>query len=442
MYNIKDFGAVGDGVNLDSSAIQNAIDECSANGGGMVLIPAGKYICGTIHMKSHVHVLFEKGAVIYGSKTIADFDPLEENPAKNQYQDISHSYFHHSLFHADNVEDIAITGFGKIDMQSEWEVTDKWCRACKIIAFKECREVVIRDLVMRNATDLAVYLAGCEYVTISGLNLAAHVDGISPDSCRNVTISDCIVDTGDDAIVPKCSYTLGYMKTMENMTISNCVCRSNCVAIKFGTESNSAFRNITVTGCTIYNTVMKGISMEIRDGAVAEGISISNITMQNVGTPIMLEVIHRARGPEPCPVGSIRNVSISNVVITGPYPEEYQVTMARNAKLFFDNQVTARPKHAPIIITGQPDSFIRNLSLSNITFAAPGGGTENDRNTVVPEVRGESPTRIPAGKKYPAYGMFARYVDNMKLYNVEFMTEKEDARDAIVLENVMRYKNM
>ena len=116
--------------------------------------------------------------------------------------------------------------------------------------------------------------------------------------------------------------------------------------------------------------------------------------------------------------------------------------MARNAKLFFDNQVTARPKHAPIIITGQPDSFIRNLSLSNITFAAPGGGTENDRNTVVPEVRGESPTRIPAGKKYPAYGMFARYVDNMKLYNVEFMTEKEDARDAIVLENVMRYKNM
>lgn len=442
MYNVKDFGAMGNGVNLDSPAIQKAIDTCSENGGGTVFLPVGKYVCGTIHMKSHVHLLFEKCAVILGSKNIADFDPLEENPSNSEYQDLSHSYFHHSLFHADNVEDIAITGFGKIDMQSEWEVTDTWCRACKIIAFKECREVIIRDLVMLNATDLAVYLAGCEYVTISGLNIAAHVDGISPDCCRNVTISDCIVDTGDDAIVPKCSYTLGYLKAMENLTISNCVCRSSASAIKFGTESNSAFRNITVTGCTIYNTGLKGLAIQACDGAVIEGLTISNISMQNVGNPILMMILDRARGPKPCPVGIIRNVNISNVVITGPYPDEYQVTMAQNARDYFDNNVTAKQKPIPFLIAGQPDSPIQNLTLSNITFVAPGGGTEEDREIKLPEVRDGYPISDMFGPKFPAYGMWARHVDNIKLYNVEFMTEKPDARDAVVLENVTRFKNI
>jgi len=442
MYNIKDYGAKGDGLQVDSAAIQKAIDVCSGNGGGTVFIPAGTYVCGTIHLKSHVHILFEKGALILGSKNLSDFDPLEENPSNNLYQDLSHSYFHHSLFHADNVEDIAMTGFGRIDMQSEWEIVEDWCRACKIIAFKECKDVVIRDLNMKNATDLAVYLAGCEYVTISGLSMAVHVDGISPDSCKNVTISDCFVDSGDDAIVPKCSYTLGRMKAMENLTISNCVVRSSASAIKFGTESNSAFRNITVTGCTIYDTGLKGIAMQACDGAVIEGISISNISMRNVGNPLLMMVLHRARGPEPVPVGEIKNVSISNVTITGPYPESYEATMAQNAFDYYDKNLTIKPDYFPLLIIGQPDSMIKNVSLSDIQFAAPGGGTEEDRNLEVKEVRSGYPIATLLADKFPAYGLYARHVDNLKLYNVDFMTEKEDKRDDFCLVNVSRYKNI
>ena len=442
MYNVKDYGAVGDGINLDSIGIQKAIDACADNGGGTVFIPAGTYVCGTIHLKSHVHILFEKAAVILGSKNISDFDPLEENPSNNLYQDLSHSYFHHSLFHADNVHDIALTGFGRIDMQSEWEVVEDWCRACKIIAFKECTDVVIRDLNMKNATDLAVYLAGCEYVTISGLSMAVHVDGISPDSCKNVTISDCFVDAGDDAIVPKCSYTLGRFKSMENLTISNCVVRSTASAIKFGTESNSSFRNITVTGCTIYDTRLKGIAIQACDGAVIEGISISNISMRNVGNPLLIMVLHRARGPEPVKVGEIKNVSISNVTITGPYPETYQATMAQNAKDYYDKKLTIQPDYFPFIITGQPDSIIKNISMSNIQFVAPGGGTEEDRKLEVKEVRAGYPIATLLAKKFPVYGLFARHVENLKLYNVDFMTEKEDMRDAVRLANVKKYKNV
>lgn len=442
MYNVKDYGAMGDGLHLDSMGIQKAIDACAGNGGGTVFIPAGTYVCGTMHLKSHVHILFEKAALILGSKNISDFDPLEENPSNNLYQDLSHSYFHHSLFHADNVHDIALTGFGRIDMQSEWEVVEDWCRACKIIAFKECTDVVIRDLNMKNATDLAVYLAGCEYVTISGLSMAVHVDGISPDSCKNVTISDCFVDSGDDAIVPKCSYTLGRFKSMENLTISNCVVRSTASAIKFGTESNSSFRNITVTGCTIYDTRLKGIALQACDGAVIEGISISNITMRNVGNPLLMMVLDRARGPEGTKVGEIKNVSISNVIITGPYPESYQATMAQNAADYFANNLTIRQDYYPFIMTGQPDSIIKNISLSNIQFVAPGGGTEEDRELEVREERSGYPIAMLLADKFPVYGLYARHVDNLKLYNVEFMTEKEDKRDAICLVNVKNYKNV
>ena len=442
MYNVKDYGAVGDGIHLDSIGIQKAINACAEHGGGTVFIPAGTYVCGTMHLKSHVHILFEKAAVILGSKNIKDFNPLEENPSNSLYQDLSHSYFHHSLFHADNVQDIALTGFGRIDMQSEWEVVEGWCRACKIIAFKECTDVVIRDLNMKNATDLAVYLAGCEYVTISGLSMAVHVDGISPDSCKNVTISDCFVDSGDDAIVPKCSYTLGRFKSMENLTISNCVVRSTCAAIKFGTESNSSFRNITVTGCTIYDTGLKGIVLQACDGAVIEGISISNISMRNVANPLLVMVLDRARGPEPTRVGEIKNVSISNVTITGPYPETYQATMAQNARDYFAENLTIRPNYFPFIITGQPDSIIKNVSLSNIQFVAPGGGTEEDRDIEVKEVRTGYPIATLLAKKFPVYGMYARHVENLKLYNVDFMTEKEDMRDAMQLVDVKNYKNV
>lgn len=446
MYHVKDFGAAGNGKQLDSVYIQKAIDACAEAGGGTVLITPGTYLCGTMHIKSHVHVLIEKGAVILGSENTADFDPLEENPSNSTYQDQSHSYFHHSLFHADGVCDIALTGFGTIDMQSVWEVYEacdgdprpSWCRACKIVAFKNCTNVKIRDLTMKNATDLAVYVAGCEDVIISGLNLTVHIDGISPDSCKNVVISDCIIDAGDDGIVAKCSYTLGYLKNMENLVISNCIVKSRCNGIKFGTESNSAFLNTTITGCAVYDTNLSGIALEAVDGARLECFSISNISMKNVGNPLLMMVLNRARGPEGTKIGEIKNVSISNVTITGPYTPWDAIY--QNYWSQVEGNPTIIPHTYPLILVGQEDSIIRNVSLSNIQFAAEGGGTEADRALIIPDLRNGYPECRALGEKTPVYGMVARYVDNLKLYNVEFTTEKEDAREAVYLDKVTRYK--
>lgn len=444
MFNPKDYGAKGDGVTLDSPAIQRAIDACAAAGGGTVYIPEGTYRSGTIHIKPNIHVWLDKGALILGSQDPLDFDPYEENPSNAEFQDRSHSYFCHSLFHADHADDIALTGYGRIDMQSAWEDREdlRWERGCKAIAFKECTNVVIRDLVIRNATDLAVYVAGCENVQISGLNIASHIDGISPDSCKNVVISDCIVDAGDDAIVPKCSYTLGRFKSMENLAITNCVVRSSAAAIKFGTETNSAYINVSITGCTLYDTVREGIFLMTTDGALVEGFSISNVTMRNVACPIALMVGDRARGPRGTKIGEMKNISISNVTVTGPYPELISITMAHHPSEYYENKLLRKPVRMPIILGGQEDSVIKNVSLSNIQYVAPGGGTEEDRSLRMNEFRKGYPLVEAYGEKAPVYGLFARNVDNLKLYNVDFLTEEEDARDAMLLDRVTRFKQV
>ena len=160
MYNVKDYGAKGDGITIDTKAVQAAVDACYDAGGGQVYFPEGIFVLGTVHFRSNVEIHISKGATVLGSKNADDFAPYEEDASNTVYQDRSHSYFHHSLFHADSVSDIALTGLGKIDMQSMWERIPGWDRACKIVAFKNCTNVVIRDLTMRNATDLAVYFAG------------------------------------------------------------------------------------------------------------------------------------------------------------------------------------------------------------------------------------------------------------------------------------------
>lgn len=469
MYNVRDYGAKGDGKNLDSVYFQKAIDECSAHGGGTVFIPSGSYVCGTMHLHDNVHILFENGAKILGSTNFEDFEPIEELSCL-EYQDRSHTYFHQSLFYAEGCTNISFSGTGTIDMRSVWQRDEHWrearglkvpeyanpeydykmllekyewlwTRGAKVIALKECNDVVISDLVIRNATDLAVYFAGCENVRVTGLNLRVHIDGISPDSCKNVIISDCTVIAGDDCVVPKSSYTLNRLKPCENIIISNCIMQSHCNAIKFGTESLAGFKNITITNCTIFDTYFSGIAVESVDGAVIDGLTVSNITMKNVGNPFMIIILHRGLAPVGTPIGKMRNITFSNITATGPYGEFDFVPHCFYA---YDKNITkeAMPLCMPTFIAGQPDSVIENVTLSNINITMPGGGKACDRNIVPPEVRTGYPECTTFGNVLPVYGLFARHVNNLNLYNVNYYTYEEDARDAILTDRVTNYKNI
>ncbi len=427
-FNIKEYGAVGDGVTLDTAAIQRAMDACAQAEGGTVFVPPGCFLTGTLMLHSHVELHIARGATLLGSTELdRDFAP-DEPREEPLYQDHSHSYFHHSLLYGEHLENVAITGGGIIDMQSAWEQHDgrgPMRRGAKIVALRECRGVTVTGLTLRNATDLALYFAGCESVRVSGITADVHIDGISPDCCKDMVISDCIIRSGDDAIVPKSSYTLGRLKMCENVTVTGCVISSRCNAFKLGTESNGGYRNIAVSNLSIYNTRFAGIALEVVDGGILEGVSISNVTMRNVGTPLFLILADRRRGPEGTGIGTIRDVFIHNVVATGPYESWHAI----RESIECDSDIQ-KPVCVTSTITGQPGHPVENICLSDIRLCVPGGGTAADAERIVPEDPKSYPETTRFGPMLPAYGLYCRHCDGLTLRNVSMHPYAEDARPA------------
>ncbi len=440
MYNVMDFGAKSDIWYNSTKAFQTAVDHCKDTG-GVVYVPFGCYMIGSIHLYSNVHILFEPGVKLYGSLDVDDYDDREQIDYK-LYQDASHSYIHRSMFWAENCENISVEGHGIIDMREVWEKEPvpgeiEWTqrRAAKIFAFKECKHLSLKDMTLLHATDVAVYLAGCEDVHVRGLTLDTNIDGISPDCCKNVTISDCNIRSGDDSIVLKSSYVLNERRACENITVSNCIVSSRCNAIKLGTESNGDFRNIAITNCAIYDTYYGGVSVETTDGGNIDGVVISNITMRNVGNPIFVILSDRARGPEGTTVGSMRNVIIDNIVATGPYTP----WKAPQLSHMVGKDEVCMSEISTCTITGQPYKKIESITLSNIFLTVPGGGTEEEGKVILPEITKAYPENRSFGKLFPVYGMYFRHVENVILNNVQVDTIEPDGRDAFRFDDVDRY---
>ena len=439
MFSILDFGAVPDGRTLARAAFQAAVDACHAAGGGTVLVPAGRYLLGTVLLRSHVHIRLEAGATILGS---CDFehDYLPREPFEGgKYQDDSHTYYDHSLFVAKECTDIAFTGYGTIDMQGIFSDTDhgQYYRNIKIFAFRSCTDLVFRDLTLLRAADLAMWLVDCERVRIHGLHLDVLVDGISPDGCRDVVISDCIIKADDDALVLKTSFSLGRFVHAEHIAISNCVISSNASAIKIGTETNGDLRHISVTGCVLKNVRRAGIAIESADGANVDGVMISNVSMHNVATPIFIRLCARLRAPEGTPVGSIRNVTLASIFADTPrlpYKTPY---------LYLPGQQCIGPYCKPFEFTTQIEGIasapIENLTLRDVTLVTEGGLSPE---RALPWPLPENDKAYPDVNKYgwdrslPASGMILRHVHGLRMENVTLRTHKPDSRPAILSDDV------
>lgn len=432
MINILEFGAKADGKSLCTDVIQRAVDA-----GDVIYIPKGTYKCSTIHLKSNTHFIFEPGAKILGSEDVNDFDKRESIDYK-AYQDASHTYFNRSLFVAKNCENISFSGLGTIDMQGIWENENTpgegdWCgkRAVKIFSFKECKNIVIKDLTLFKATDIALYLAGCENVKISGLEIDTNIDGISPDCCKNVIISDCNIRSGDDAIVLKASYTLNKKADCENITITNCNITTRSNAIKIGTETNGDFRNITVSNCSLYDVFYGGLSVESADGGNVDGVIFSNITMQNVGYPFFVLLNERLRAPEGTTIGSIKNVIFENITLSGPYKE----FLAPRMTALWDDEMMCSPYVMPSTVTGQPHKAIENITFSNIYLTLPGGCKEDYKDITVPEITKSYPENYAFGESFPTFGIFFRHIKNLNLSNVNIEFLEEDSRTSLHFED-------
>ena len=351
-FDIRRYGATGDGKTLDTKAIQSAIDAAERVGGGTVLFPAGTYASYSIHLKSNVALYLDQGATLLAASvplegtTSGGYDAAEPQGAWEPYQDYGHNHWHNSLLWGENLHDVSILGPGRIWgkglSRGHQHDTDRPPDSSKpgvgnkAIALKLCRNVTLRDFQILEGGWFGILATGVDNLTIDNLRIDTNRDGMDIDCCRNVRVSNCTVNSPyDDGICPKSSFALGYARATENVTITNCFVTGNYEIgsvldgtwkpmppsfaghatgrIKCGTESNGGFRNITISNCVFESC--RGFALETADGAIVEDIVFSNIAMRNITqAPMFLFLGSRMRGPKDAAIGTLRRVLLSNIV--------------------------------------------------------------------------------------------------------------------------------
>ena len=441
IFDVRNFGAKGDGVTIDTPAVNRAIEAAAATGGGMVVFPAGTYACYTIRLKSHIALELRAGATILAASvpdagtTTGGYDAAGPAQPWERFQDFGHNHWPNSLIFGDGLENISIYGPGLIHGKglsrgeaNELPHAESPGVGNKAIALKNCRNVILRDFDVLMGGHFAVLLTGTDNVVIDGLTIDTNRDGIDIDCCRNVRVSNVVVNSPwDDAICPKSSFALGYARATEAVTISNCYVtgmfeygsllagtfkratydqvRKAVGRIKCGTESNGGFKNITITNCMLEGC--RGFALETVDGAIIEDITVSNLTMRGlVHSPIFLRLGKRMRGPAGTKPGALRRVSFSNIISSSAVAQY------------------------PSIIAGVSDALIEDIRLDSIYLGQAGGGTAawasldpSDKDAGYPEA--------DMFGTLPASGLYLRHARNVQISNLEIVTDSTDQRAAI-----------
>lgn len=424
--NILTSGANPDGETLNTKIIQNAIDKVSESGGGTVIIPPGKFLTGSLVLKTGVTLEIRKGATLLGSKNLEDYLNIQPD-----FVALRTGQPTRQLIFAENQSWIGIKGQGTIDGQgaafsSKMKGDDPGVTRPHIIQLINCKNVKIEDVHMRNSGGWMQHYLGCEKLQIRGISVYNHCnknnDGIDIDGCHDVVINECIVDSDDDGICLKSTSP----KWCRNVVVSNCVVKSHCNALKMGTETTGGFQNVIFSNCTvspsadkdpIYGTIhgQSAISVEMVDGGILDQVNYNNIVVSETDCPIFVRLGNRARkytasAPEPG-IGTLRNVTISNVTAT---------TSSKTASN----------------ITGIPGAMAENISLSNIFITNLSSGTAEEAEMKVPEKDKAYPTAGMFGNTLPASGFFIRHVRNITMDNVQLFVKGENVRPAFILHDV------
>ena len=439
-FNVKDFGAKGNGVSFDSPAINKAIDAAAKAGGGTVYIPAGTYLSGSIRLKSNITLYLEQGSTIEAISDTSAYDKAEPNEwgDKLKYQDFGHSHWHNSLIWGEGLQNISIIGPGRIWGKglTRFITRDNLPNNLgnKAIGLKNCQNVIFRDFSILHGGHFGILATGVDNLTIDNVKEDTNRDGMDIDCCRNVRISNCFVNSPwDDGICLKSSFGLGYARSTEDVTITNCWVsggfeegtvldgtykpimpgyQANFTGrIKCGTESNGGgFKNITISNCTFESC--QGLALETVDGALLEDVTVTNITMRNIiSCPVFLRLGSRMRGPAGVPIGKLRRVIISNIVA-------------------YDT----KPGYCSII-SGIPGNDIEDVQLNNIQIYCTGGGTAQMAQITPPEKENAYPEPGMFGST-PSYGFYVRHVKGITFNNVQVSYTDQELRPAFHLMDV------
>ncbi len=431
--NIKEFGAVGDGRTVNTSAIQAAIDACHDAGGGEVLVSAGEFVTGTIILKDNVVLKVEEGATLIGSENPEDYRNIDS------FVDATGQVRGKCLIGAIDAQNIGLIGGGVIDGRGKIFEHKKLRNKLKekgyeqntinklvsnrpfLIRFVRSKHIKMDGLLLRNPAAWTCHFYQCSDVSVSRLEIYSHAnrnnDGIDIDSSHDVKIWGCYINSGDDAI---CLKTTSPLPTY-NVDVRKCTLKSDWGAFKFGTESMGDMYNIYFKKCLIKDTRGGGIKILSVDGANISNVTIDSIDMQNVDMPIFIRLGERLRtyrDAEKLEVGSINNINISNIkASTGD----------------LDNSRVSPP--SAIFITGTPNHKVGKINLENIYIALPGGGMPEHKDIVVPE----DETRYPEFSFFgvlPSYGLMARHVEEINFSNYNLHTTRPDERPDILISDV------
>lgn len=429
IYSVIDYGAVGDGETLNSQAIQSAIDACASLSGGIVFFPAGRYLTGTVVLKSNVTLELSPEACLLGSKDLADYPALEQA-----------AYESRCLVYAVGAHTIALQGRGTIDGQgsafpygsegfnfedeSAAPSTQVFIRPL-LVRFLKCQDVTIRDLTLQHSPSWCCHIEVCKGVRLDGVHIFNRAnqnnDGFDLTTCEDVFASNCKVDCGDDAFALK--------EGGRNIVITNCVISTRWAAFRVGPESRGVYRDICVSNCVVYDTYGAAIKMQEVEGGIMENILFENIVMENVTGPISIRLGGylgwKNDRKESFPIGVFRNVQFNNIrarVADNAYPLAYEVPP-------FPGE-----RKSCINITGVPGYYVENVTLSNLHVTFPGGGTLEDADRVVPELRDHYPEYHMFGT-LPAYGLYVRHTRGLALDNVRFDYAGSEKRPAVVCED-------
>lgn len=407
------FGARGDGIFSDTAAIQAAIEAASKTGGGTVYLSSGRYLSGTLFLRSHVSLWLDNGATLLMSAKDEDFRPDDSAilpPGEFESDEKSRA-----LLFGDRIESVRIYGEGTI------EGNRKRRGGPKPLFLRDCSDVVLRGLLFRSAPNYVVSLYRCSRVVIEDTTiLNGYADGIDLDCCRQVRITGCLVESIDDSLCLKASQPAAARGVTEQIAISNCVLRTASIHFKCGTESCGDFRDITLANCTLEGGMgvrhgNPGIALYTVDGGHLESVAISNIVMRNVATPFAIllgdrDAWHLGRGP-----GKLRSVSISQVIATGA--------------------------RFPSVIAGLPNCLVDDIRLSDITVRMQPANhvRSGSRQSIDPLAVGEQPKLYPEPTMFgqlPSSVLYMRHIQNVELCHFRYFSEGDGMEPSIFGEDL------
>ncbi len=381
-FDARGHGAKGDGKTNDRAALQAAIDACARAGGGTVVVPPGDYRSGPLRLAGGVTLHLERGATLWASTNKSDYTTGSA----------------HFLV-AEKAERIALTGEGVVDGQGTGDYGERWGAPKKpafrsgTLLFKDCRDISVRGVTIRNSDAWTLHFMRCENVTIEEVTIRNNYrrlnsDGIDPNSCRNVRIRRCRISAGDDCIVLKSTEAF----PCEDVVVTDCVLESAASALKLGTESHGDFRNITFANCVISNSPT-GIGFYLKDGAVMENVVFTNIvigpctTSFRVVTPVFMDIERRHADSK---VGRIRDIRFEHLDITSG---------------------------SGILVQGMPESPIERLVFRDVRFRAPRADDYAKRSKPVGGRRTTRDSRDTVFARLPAY-FTAAYVRDLQVEDV------------------------